>query len=199
MNNIYFLSDTHFYHANIAGPSVSKWPSGYRDFSSVDEMNECLFDNINSMVKSNDTLFHIGDWSFGGQDKIGLAWNRINCKNIFLVQGNHDNTIAKRHEYRNMFKWFGRIWEGKLNGRYFFLNHFAQRVWEHSHHGSIHLFGHSHGTLEDDPHSLSMDVGVDTCLFGHKKYTPYHYDEVIHIMDNFKEWKPVDHHGPNTN
>ncbi len=42
------------------------------------------------------------------------------------------------------------------------MNHYAQRVWEHSHHGSWHVYGHSHGSLPDDIKSKSIDVGVDT-------------------------------------
>jgi calcineurin-like phosphoesterase family protein len=195
MSDIWFTSDLHYGHANIAGPSVSKWDSGYRDFDSVEHMNDVLCDNINSVVKANDTLFFLGDLAFGGKANIAKARSRINCKSFFVTAGNHDKHLP---EFRDLFSGIYKVWAGKLHGRYFYLNHYAHRVWEHSHHGSIHLFGHSHNSLPDDPHSLSMDVGVDTCLFGHKKYTPYHYDEVIHIMDNFKEWKQVDHHGRDT-
>ena len=30
--NIWFTSDPHYMHRNIAGPKVSKWGGGYRDF-----------------------------------------------------------------------------------------------------------------------------------------------------------------------
>lgn len=40
--DVWITSDTHFSHTNIAGPSVSSWKSGYRNFESVHEMNKAL-------------------------------------------------------------------------------------------------------------------------------------------------------------
>lgn len=196
MSDVWFFSDLHAYHKNIAGPTVSSWASGYRNFDSIEEMNEVMFANINEVCKPNDKIFFGGDWSFGGFDKIKLTRDRINCKNIVFILGNHDHNI---HKQRELFSWVGPIWQGKINGRYFFINHFAQRVWEHSHHDSIHLYGHSHGTLWDDPDSFSFDIGMDTKLFGHAQFTPYHYDEVIYIIENFKNNIPKDHHTSETN
>ncbi len=62
------------------------------------------------------------------------------------------------------------------------LFHYAMRVWNASHHGSWHLYGHSHGTLPDDITSLSFDIGVDS-----QHYKPLSYDEVKAIMSQ-KEW-----------
>jgi calcineurin-like phosphoesterase family protein len=62
------------------------------------------------------------------------------------------------------------------------------RVWNHSHHGSWHLFGHSHGTLTDDTDSLSLDVGVD--CWG---YSPVSMEQLDAKMAT-KTFKPVDHH-----
>jgi calcineurin-like phosphoesterase family protein len=45
------------------------------------------------------------------------------------------------------------------------------RVWDQSHHGSWHLYGHSHGKLPDL--GLSTDVGVD----GHN-FQPWSFEEV---------------------
>ena len=36
--NIWFTSDTHFGHTNIAGPSISVWKDGYRNFNSVQDV-----------------------------------------------------------------------------------------------------------------------------------------------------------------
>ena len=69
------------------------------------------------------------------------------------------------------------------------LSHYAHQVWNRSHHGSWHLYGHSHGSLPDDPASLSFDAGC--MLFGMR---PISYDKVKEIMRT-KWFVPIDHHG----
>jgi calcineurin-like phosphoesterase family protein len=51
------------------------------------------------------------------------------------------------------------------------------RVWNQSHRGALHLYGHSHGTLPDDANSKSFDVGVDC-----HDYHPISLDRVLAIM-----------------
>jgi calcineurin-like phosphoesterase family protein len=51
------------------------------------------------------------------------------------------------------------------------LCHYGLRVWDRSHHGALHLYGHSHGTLPGD--SQSLDVGVDGWEF-----TPVNIEQV---------------------
>jgi calcineurin-like phosphoesterase family protein len=84
------------------------------------------------------------------------------------------------------------------------------RVWNKSHHGSIMLYGHSHGTLDEmtintanptwmgDQYFIknyrTMDVGVDT----HNLY-PYHLDEIIDIMKGRDLHMEIDHHNALTN
>ncbi len=56
-------------------------------------MNQCLVDSVNSRVKEDDYLVHLGDWSFGGIDNIWNFRKQINCNNIILILGNHDQHI----------------------------------------------------------------------------------------------------------
>ncbi len=56
------------------------------------------------------------------------------------------------------------------------------KVWRSSFRGTWHLYGHSHGHLPDDIHSLSFDVGVDC----HDFY-PLSYEEVKNRMKQ-KQW-----------
>lgn len=95
MSQIYFTSDTHFAHNNIAGKNTSRWNEGYRDYSSLEEMNQDLVKAINQTVGANDTLYHLGDWSFGGAENIWRFRKQILCKNIHLILGNHDHHIEE--------------------------------------------------------------------------------------------------------
>jgi len=56
------------------------------------------------------------------------------------------------------------------------------KVWQASHHGTYHIYGHSHGELPDDSSSLSFDVGVDC-----HNYCPINYEEIKCIMKT-KQW-----------
>ena len=89
--NVWFTSDTHFAHKNLVS-GETEWPddSRCRDFATVKEMNELIVHNINENVKPQDILFHGGDWSFGGIDKIQEFRSKIRCNTIHLLRGNHD-------------------------------------------------------------------------------------------------------------
>ena len=73
------------------------------------------------------------------------------------------------------------------------LCHYAMKIWNKSHHGVWHLYGHSHGTLPDDPYSMSFDVGVDC-----HDFKPLGFDDIKKIMDKKKKFKPIDHHNAST-
>ena len=198
--NIWFTSDTHFGHTNIAGPKVSVWKNGYRNFNSVQEMNDALVTNINKIVGEDDILYHLGDWSFGGIHNIYYFRKSLICKNIHLMLGNHDQHITNKdikfHDTSfnpiDLFTSVQEVKTEKIGKSYFHLSHYSHQVWPGSHKGVIHLFGHSHGSLKGL--GKSMDVGVDT----HPEFRPYHINEIVKKMEkipvNF-----IDHHEESTN
>lgn len=208
-NNIWFTSDTHFHHKNIVR-GTSSWDrfeensshQDTRNFDTLEEHDETLISNFNSLVKENDILYHLGDWSFGGHQQIEIFRKKLNVKTIHLIKGNHDQHIFKSGSpYRQLFTSIQDVLEfslkidsqksGKYGKQQFFLSHYSHQVWNQSHHGTIHLFGHSHGSLKGI--GRSMDVGVDT-----NNLFPYHLDEILYLMKDVK-WQQVDHHNENTN
>ena len=88
----FFTSDSHYGHHNMCS-GISRWKQGFRNYQTLEEMNDALVDGINSVVREDDVLFHLGDWSFGGIDNIWEFRKRIRCKNIYLILGNHDEHI----------------------------------------------------------------------------------------------------------
>lgn len=137
-------------------------------------MDQTLLDNINSMVDKNDTLYILGDFAFSN-----LRYYRYNikCENIYCTPGNHDKVDK---DFRELFTYTSPYIELRVGKQLFCLSHYSHRVWNQSHRGSIMLYGHSHNTLED--YGKSMDVGMDTCNHGHKKYHPYTLQEILDIM-----------------
>ena len=181
---VFFTSDTHYYHKNIIRYSN-------RPYKDVREMNESLIANYNSRVGPDDTCYHLGDFGFADQDKLRNIVSQLNGKK-HLILGNHDN--AKN--FFNVFDWVGPYTEirvpdpeGYQGHQKIILLHYSMRVWNGSHHGTWQLYGHSHGTLYDDPNLLSMDVGVDPC-----GYYPISYEKVKERMKK-KTFKPIDYHG----
>lgn len=183
MSEFYVTSDTHWAHTNIIKYSN-------RPFADVEEMNQALVKNINDVVGADDWLFHLGDWSFGGIDNVKKYRDQINCKNIVLVLGNHDQHIQKSPDLQKLFTEVHPSYlERKINGQEITFCHYAMRVFNKSHRGAWNLYAHSHGSLPDDPTALAFDVGVD-CW----DYKPLHFDQVKEIMSR-KTYQPIDHHG----
>jgi hypothetical protein len=188
MSNIWFTSDSHFGHTNIAGPKISSWTSGYRNFNSVHEMNMALVDGINKYVKEDDILYHLGDWSFGGAQNILQFRSYIVCKNIHLILGNHDQHIVdKEIKYNDtsfnpieLFSSVQDVLHLKLGKTELFLSHYSHRVWLGSHKGVIHLYGHSHGSIPD--YGKSMDIGVDVAFKKFGEYRPFNIGDINNIM-----------------
>ena len=194
MSNIWFTSDTHINHGNIAGPKVSKWKSGYRTFDSTSQMNEHLLQQINKYVKWDDTLYHMGDFCFGGH-KLTPEWrSRINCQDIHLCRGNHDEHIDL---YKDCFTSLQDTLTVKHGKHTFFMSHYKHAIWYGSHKGFIHLYGHSHANAEDWLIGKSMDVGIDNAKKLLGEYRPFSVEEIISLM-NKREVHQRDHHNSKT-
>ena len=173
----WFLADTHFSHANIIKYSN-------RPFASKFEMNSKLMENWNTKVSQDDTVYHLGDFCFADEQEGQSILDRLNGKKHLII-GNHDKTGVKLSGWESV----SHYKEVSIDGQFIVLCHYAMRVWNKSHHGAWMLYGHSHGSLPDDPNALSFDVGVDC-----HNYQPLNMDDIRRIMKK-KTYKPIDHHG----
>lgn len=186
MGDIWFISDTHFGHANIIRYSD-------RPFANVDEMDEHMVQEWNKLVKPTDEVYHNGDFAFLKPNPFKtLLWKLKGKKHLQF--GNHDKWLIENRAdllKSGAFESMMHYRELKVGGKMIVLFHYGQRVWNKSHHGSIMLYGHSHGSLP--PHGLSVDVGVD-CKEITPEYRPIHLDEVLAYMSKRKQ-AVVDHHG----
>lgn len=175
---IFFTSDHHFGHTNIIRFSE-------RPFASVEEMDAELIKRWNEKVSPGDIVYHLGDISLAKPERTKEIFDQLNgC--IFLIQGNHDKSALS---YPKRFEWIKDYYELNVddeqapNGKQkIMLMHYAMKVWRSSFRGTWHLYGHSHGSLPDDPTSRSFDVGVDC-----HNFTPLSYDEVKAIIQS-KNW-----------
>ena len=167
----FLISDFHFSHSNICGPTLSQWSTGYRNFSSIEEMNDTIIDNTNSKVGVADELYFLGDFNFGDKKKTPELRERIRCRYIHFIYGNHDSHIRKY--YKNLFSTTQDYLEFYHNKTLVCMFHYPMLSWHQIGRGSVHCFGHCHGNLKS-PHGRSMDIGVDTNAF-----IPYKLDDVV--------------------
>lgn len=205
-NKIFFTSDTHYSHTNICR-GVSGWRDEQgnvpvdqtRDFKSVSYMNDTIVNSINGVVGDDDILFHLGDWSFGGFENIEEFRNRINCKNIHLILGNHDHHIERnKGDIQRLFSSVHQYLRLQVSVNFggdheFILMHYPIASWHNMNDGVIHLHGHVHLPPNKKlAKGKAMDIGMDG-----NNMVPYSLGEIMNIMDKQPIAKlslPQDHH-----
>jgi calcineurin-like phosphoesterase family protein len=89
--NVFLISDTHFGHINLINFKRQDG-SPLRPFKHVDEMNDALIKNWNSVVSPQDKVYHLGDVTMNSKS-LDLLYN-LNGKKI-LIKGNHDTQALK--------------------------------------------------------------------------------------------------------
>jgi calcineurin-like phosphoesterase family protein len=144
-------------------------------------MDYALIDAINRVVGVADILWVLGDFVWKPR-LYGHYRQQIRARQVHIVAGNHDTPALARYvsSYSDMvFRKFG---EHK-----FHLSHYPHASWRCRTHGSIHLYGHTHGTLEDTlnemwPGRRAMDVGVDHVHRLTGNWCPLSLDEILSLL-----------------
>lgn len=180
-DHTFFTSDTHFGHANIIRFCN-------RPFQNVEEMNEVLIENWNKVVSKDDTVFHLGDFAFGGSS----VWNSIIPRlngHINLIIGNHDRKNL-RQGYMSYFDMVVPQLQIEIEDNSIYLNHYPFLCYGGSYRGVWQLFGHVHSRPQADGLDISRlrvllptqyDVGVDN-----NNFTPISYREVKEKIESQK-------------
>ena len=160
-DKVWFTSDLHFWHKNIC-----KYCN--RPFETMEEMNQALINNWNSVVKEDDTVFVLGDMGFCGYDKLEPLMSQLNGKK-YLIQGNHDSDkIVFRLYEANIIEGYYKMHEVTIIGdeecpeQQLTLCHFPMIDWPNKERGAWMVHGHQHQLPETPSCSvMHWDVGVD--------------------------------------
>lgn len=176
-SNIYFTSDTHFGHDTII-------KFCHRPFKDVEEMNSELIRRWNEKVGPDDTIFHLGDFAFGGSDIWNNILKQLNGHKILII-GNHDIKNL-REGYMQYFDYVGPQLLLNIEERSVYLNHYPFLCyggsWRSPKNAVYQLFGHVHSGPTssglDTERLVSLfkyqyDVGVDN-----NNFTPISWSEV---------------------
>jgi calcineurin-like phosphoesterase family protein len=181
MSTVFFTADTHFGHKNIV-----KYCN--RPFESIEEHDETLIENHNSVVKPGDRVFHNGDISLSRDpQKVAAVVKRLNGM-IFVQKGNHDaEEVLNDLTYAGLIRGWRDIRDVKIGHQHIVLSHYALLTWNRGHYGSWMLHGHSHNTLPPTTQPR-LDVGVDAW-----DYKPVSFEEIRETMRD-RTFAGVDHH-----
>lgn len=175
MHRQLFVSDTHFGHAAILAERMSL----RRPFASIQEHDEALIARWNAAVRPDDTVWHLGDFCYRCSEAYARdVFRRLNGRR-FLVRGNHEK-IGARLPWDGPIVDVARVVVQNADGTStgLWLSHYAHVVWPRMHHGDLHLYGHSHGSLPGT--ATRTDVGVD--CFG---FRPVTLDEIrVRLAEN---------------
>ena len=173
MSETFIISDTHFGHSNSL-TFKRKDGSLLRDFSCVEEMDEHMVQQWNSVVKPNDKVIHLGDVVINKRCLGTLA--RLNGKKK-LVLGNHD--IFDHSEYAKYFyeQKAYRVFDGCI------FSHIPV------HSGSkgrflANIHGHLHDDIVTDEHTgLACSFYICCCVEQpYINYTPIPWYRVKEII-----------------
>lgn len=192
MSNVFFTSDTHFGHARIIELCD-------RPFKDVSHMNAEIIRRWNSVVDSDDIVFHLGDVALGPIDESLSLVSQLNGYKI-LVNGNHDRPFMKfgKAAFDEWLERYGEVFQEvivgnlqiPLNEHMVTLSHFPHsgdshgeeryREWRPADEGVI-IHGHTHSderlsrTLNGN---LQIHVGQDAWNF-----TPVSKEVILGIIE----------------
>lgn len=170
---VFVTADTHFGQAD----ACTRYD---RAFVNSSEMEDRFIDAINDVLGPDDLLLHLGD--FVGdldsrKEKVRTAErirDRLSVGRIVLVRGNHDPSHDRFERiFDSIHDLLSFRWPAK--GRRIVCSHYPLRSWQGNRGGSLHLYGHTHGRLEEI--GRATDVGVD-CW----RYQPVPLDDLVAML-----------------
>lgn len=175
----FFTSDTHFNHANII-----KFCN--RPFKDVEQMNDVMIANWNSVIGKDDKVFHLGDFCLGGAAEWTKILDRLNGK-IYLIMGNHDLKNI-RQGFISRFEHVAMQMRIEIGKKRIYLCHYPFLCFEGSYKDDVwQLFGHVHTRRSNSGidagrlqylYPTQYDVGVDN-----NNFTPVSFGQVKRIID----------------
>ena len=178
--NIFFISDTHFGHANMC-KFLNYDGTRVRPFDDWQECDELMVQNWNEMIRSHDKVYFCGDLSMHKNiaDKIMPRLNGKKC----LIRGNHDTFQLKWYSL-----WFYDV-RGCYNFESFLMTHvpihpdskarFKMNIHGHLHGGYV-FKRNEDGTVVKDPWYRNVCVDANN-------YRPIPYEQIQHEFSVYKQ------------
>lgn len=151
----FFISDTHFGHANIL-----KFEPELRPFKTIEEHDQFIIVEWNARVGKNDVVYHLGDVAFRGFDITLL--NELNGHKR-LILGNHD-------QYSRLQPYFEDFSGAKFWKEGILLTHIPSHI-NQLERFKYNFHGHLHSKKLDDNRYVNLSCEWTCCR-------PISYDEI---------------------
>lgn len=164
-SKIWIFSDPHFYHKQIINYCN-------RPFASVEEMNETIVKNCNSVVGKQDRIFFLGDFALCGRDNIIEIGQRLNGRKT-LILGNHDSASLKTY-YEAGFEMVSKY--PIILENFFILSHTPQFITPDG------LYANIHGHVHNHPEYLPVTSRTFNASAEMLNYTPINFEEIKKLM-----------------
>lgn len=196
--SVFITADTHFRHRNIIHLGRG------RPFETIEEHDEALIQNWNSVVGEHDTIIHLGDAVMGPRTESLKVIDQLNG-HVILIPGNHDyvsavETPGRREKFRPIYEQhFTAVWPDRVEFSGVVLSHYPPA--EIPDHGGVdrfadmrpgmdnetrlYLHGHTH---QAQTHTrltngaVAINVGVDA-----NNWTPVSTEDIPELSDKDRE------------
>ncbi len=170
MSNTFLISDHHFSQASILHFMINDGSAKLRpEFQSVEEMDEFMIAQWNSVVGNNDRIYHLGDLCNHNRilDEI---LPRLNGRKV-LVKGNHDQLkVSQYMKYFDDIRAIDRLDTFVICHVPIHPGSFGNKVT-----GCIH--GHLHKYKVKD-HEGNLDPRYYSVCVEHHNYTPVPFETI---------------------
>lgn len=160
----WFISDTHFFHANILKFTDADGKR-IRPFDSLEEMHEYMIEKWNGVVKDNDYVYHLGDVTFQYHGAFNNLMHRLKGKKRLII-GNHDK-IWNPALINNFEK--ADLWKGFKENN-FTASHMPLPL-KGLRDGAFNVHGHVHQNTLSEAGYINVSVEV-------RNYTPVNIEEI---------------------
>lgn len=178
-DEVVFISDTHFGHANIIN-----YCSRPFDFPNTTEMDRVMLEALKAADDAGKTIIHLGDFVFRPDNLLAQDW-RPKGEHIIIL-GNHDKHAGEGGKHRKLYREFFHHIEGhyktwpthfltiEVDGVKVMLSHVGQTqlMW---HKWNFHGHTHNHFDVPMSPQHSNLSVELTN-------YKTVTFDEALLIQ-----------------
>ena len=173
ISEFYITSDTWFGRPQII--DIAK----RHQFSTIEDMNNQLVKNWNKVVKSDDLVFHLGNFAWDPHTARSIL-KKLKGKIFFLIGNSDDALLEVAEEFSNIEILDPQIIE--LSQFDSILCHYPLDVWNGKSSGTIHFHGHTVFSHKTDLRA-SNRVNVCTDFWN---YSPIKFSTIKEFVNGKK-------------